>query len=439
MFKRWFSRKDDSHEFKPLLVEIDEEPQNPLGRIIFWTIMATILFFALWMYFGKVDVVITARGKVIPRGEVKVVQPLTTGVITEILIKEGDLVSKGQVLMKLDPSQIEPELESMKANLMQVSLEIERIQAVLADTPFAPMGEYAEALVEVQKQIYHSSKQRLIDQLLIKKEQLNQLDEKLASLQKGLSQHSYLAGMYKERLARLSSVRDILSREDYNNAETEFKNAENDRAITRHQIEESRAARQQLEEEIAFMKEDERNRLLSELAEKRRDQLYLKANVEKSTFLTARQLIVSPVSGYINKLLIHTIGGVVTPAEKLISVVPRDSPLVIKALVESKDVGFVEANMDASVKVDAFSFQKYGIIDGQVEQVARDSLEDERLGLVYEIYVHPQQTTLMVEGQEAPITIGMGVTVEIKTGKRRIIEFFIYPMIKYLDEGISVR
>lgn len=438
MLKR-ILRHSDQHEFKPLLIEIEEEPQNPLGRIIFWTIMAALMFTALWMYFGQVDVVITARGKVIPQGEVKVVQPLTTGVVHTILVKEGDLVRKGQVLMEIDPSQTEPELESMKANLMQVTLEIERIQATLAEQLFDPKGQYDQGLIDVQLQIYQSSKQRLNDQLRVKQEQLSQVDEKKSSLIKSLIQTNYLVGMYQERLNRLETVRDIVSREDFTNAETELKGAKNDAAITAHQLEEARSACQQVIEEIALLKEDERNRLLAELAEKRRDQLYLRANVEQSTFVTERQQIIAPVEGYINNLLIHTVGGVVTPAEKLISVVPVDSPLVIKALVESKDSGFVEAGMAASIKIDTFSFQKYGIIDGVVAQVARDSLEDERLGLVYEVYVDPQQLTLMVEGQQMPITIGMGVTVEVKTGMRRIIEFFIYPMIKYLDEGMSVR
>ena len=434
-----FLKRGDSHEFKPLLVEIDEEPQNPLGRLIFWTIMAALLFFGLWMYFGKVDVVVTARGKVIPRGEVKVVQPLTTGVIRNILVKEGELVQQGQLLMEIDPSQTEPELASMRTSLMQVSLEIQRIQATLAKVDFSPTGDFDQGLMEVQRQIFNSSRQRLVEQLQVKEEQLHQLDEKMASLHKSLAQNSYLAGMFQERLQRLEAVRDIISGEEYSQAETEYKKAENDVAIARHQIEEARGARQQVEEEIAFLQEDERNRLLAELAEKRREQFSLAANVKKFSFFTDRQQIVAPVTGYINKLFIHTVDGVVTPAEKLISVVPIDSPLVIKAMVESKDSGFVAPDMAASIKVDTFSFQKYGVLDGQVEQVARDSLEDERLGLVYEMYVKPLQTSLMVEGKETPITVGMGVTVEVKTGKRRIIEFFIYPMIKYLDEGISVR
>lgn len=129
----------------------------------------------------------------------------------------------------------------------------------------------------------------------------------------------------------------------------------------------------------------------------------------------------------------------VAPAEKLINIVPSDTPLMIKALIESKDSGFVEEGMDATVKVDTFSFQKYGTLNGRVTQVSHDSLEHDHLGLVYELMVDPLQTSLQVEGQQMALVTGMGVTVEVKTGMRRIIEFFIYPMIKYLDEGISVR
>jgi len=304
---------------------------------------------------------------------------------------------------------------------------------------FEPHGDFDAGLIDVQRQIYLSSKQRLLDHLQVKQEQLSQVNEKEASLVNALNQNNYLVGMYEERLNRLKQVQDIVSREEYSNAENDWKVVRSDLLITQNQLEESRAACQQVLEEIGLLKEEERNSLLAELAEKLRDQLYLQANVEQSSFVTERQQIVAPVEGYINNLLIHTVGGVVTPAEKLISVVPSDTPLVIKALVESKDSGFVESGMAASIKIDTFSFQKYGIIDGLVDKVSKDSLEDERLGLVYDVYVDPQQLSIMVEGQEMPITTGMGVTVEIKTGMRRIIEFFIYPMIKYLDEGMSVR
>ena len=137
--------------------------------------------------------------------------------------------------------------------------------------------------------------------------------------------------------------------------------------------------------------------------------------------------------------MFHTVGNVVTPAERLAVIVPPDSPLLIKALVSSRDVGFITPSMKVSIKIDTFEFQKYGIIDGELTHVSKDSIEDQYMGLMYETLVRPERISLRVDGQESEITNGMGVTAEIKVGKRRIIEFFIYPLIRYLDEGIKVR
>lgn len=113
--------------------------------------------------------------------------------------------------------------------------------------------------------------------------------------------------------------------------------------------------------------------------------------------------------------------------------------MVVKAKVLNQDVGFIEANMPVSIKVDTYNFQKYGILNGKVTLVSPNSIEDEKLGPVYEVYIEPQNTTLLVEGKEQSIKFGMTTTNEIKIGKRRIIEFFIYPLIKYMDESIKVR
>ena len=151
------------------------------------------------------------------------------------------------------------------------------------------------------------------------------------------------------------------------------------------------------------------------------------------------QTIKAPIDGYVNKVQIHTIGGVVTPAQELMTIVPKDSKLVIKAKVMNQDIGFIDEGMDVSIKIDTFNFQKYGILKGVVTLVGVNSIEDERLGPVYEVYIRPEDTTLMVEGKEQSIKSGMSSTNEINIGKRRIIEFFIYPLIKYLDESIKVR
>ena len=116
LFKTFLENyKDDSHEFLPIISEIEEEPINPLGRITFWIIVILIFFTALWLYFGKVDIVVTARGKIIPDGEIKIIQPFETGVVKNILVKEGQFVSKGQTLIEIDTSTTQPQLQSLKA------------------------------------------------------------------------------------------------------------------------------------------------------------------------------------------------------------------------------------------------------------------------------------------------------------------------------------
>jgi len=434
-----FKHSDDRHEFKPLLIEIEERPLNPLGRAVFWIVIAAILFTCLWMFFGKVDVVVTARGKVIPSGEVKTIQPLNTGVVRSILIQPGDYVTEGQVLMEIDPSDVDPELASMQADLKQAELEIERINALLENRAFNIRGrQHDTEVLRVQQEIYFSEKERLTTQIQIKQKSQAQLDERLAAEQKNAEQTRYMVGLSSDKFERLQKVKDIISRDEYERTESEIKQYQTDLKSSEHRRAELSALKKQTDEEIAYIEAEYRNRLLAELSEKKQQYLYLQSRIEKAVFISTRQQITAPVDGYVSQVLFHTIGGIVTPAEKLAHIVPSKSALLIKSFLLNKDVGFVAKDMTASIKIDTFNFQKYGTIDGTVIQVSRDSIEDKQLGLVFEIYIAPERNTLLIDGVEMPISAGMSVTSEINVGKRRIIEFFLYPLIKYLDEGVSV-
>jgi len=435
-----FRSKKDHHEFKPLLVEIEEEPLNPLGQLIFWVIICALIFCSLWMYFGRIDVVVTTRGKVIPTGEVKIIQPLTSGVLSSILVKPGQLVEAGQVLMEIDPTDTEPELASLKADQKQVGLEILRIEALLSDADFLPTRDgYDSQQLEVQRNLYKSGRGKLIRQIQVKRDELSQVEQRLAGALKSNQQTAYLHEVSRLRLDRLEPVHDLISRDEYDQASTDLVTYSNQLASSQHQIKELEASKAQVLEQILLIEEENRNQLLTELAEKRQEVLYLDAKIERTEFVNARQQIRAPVRGHVSQLLVHTVGGVVTPAEKLAILVPADSAPLIKAQVLNRDVGYLASGMDVAIKIDTFEFQKYGMLDGRLLQVAQDSIEDEHLGLVYEIYVEPLEKTLIVDGAAAPLVNGMSVTAEIKVGKRRIIEFFIYPLIKYFDEGTSVR
>jgi hemolysin D len=130
---------------------------------------------------------------------------------------------------------------------------------------------------------------------------------------------------------------------------------------------------------------------------------------------------------------------VVSPAEKVLSIVPAQTPLLLQATVANKDIGFVKEGMPVAIKIDAFDFQKYGTLNGVVQQIDKDSRDDEKQGPVYTVMVKPLQHSLKMDGRWQQLSTGLSATAEIKTGKRQIIEFFIYPLIKHLDEGMSVR
>lgn len=334
-------KADDSHEFKPLLTEIEERPINPLGPTIFWLVISFLVIAVCWLYFGKVDVVVTARGIVIPDGREKTVKALEKGVISSIEVKEGEFVTENQTLAIIKPAEHEPGL------------------------------------------------------------QLNNLKEEEAVIKERLAAYRYNLELAKDKKSRLSQVADILPKTKYDEAVSEVNS---------------------LEHEINSL-----NASLAEIVNKQ-DQI-----------LKQIQTIKSPIDGYVNTLKIHTVGGVVAATEELMTIVPKDSKLKIKATVMNQDVGFVKENMPVSVKIDTYNFQKYGILDGVVTIVSPNCIQDEKMGPVYEIYILPENKTLLVEGNEEQIKPGMSTTNEIKIGKRRIIEFFIYPLIKYLDESIKVR
>jgi len=430
----------DKHEFKPLLVEIEDRPLNPLGRMLLWTIIAFIILGSLWLYIGKIDIVVSARGKVIPYGEVKVLQPIETGVISKLLVKEGEEVKKGQVLVEIDPSVTETNLVSKQKNLELLEIETSRLMALIEGKAFITPPNCEDAdLLSTQRLIFQTSRQGFKQQQLLIKKQILQIQEQIESAMVDVSRLRQHSENTKIREANLLEVIDIIARSEYDDTHKEVIEYEEQIRMKEHGVTQLNEQLNELDEKYLLITQDYQNKLLEELTLKRKEATLLKVEIESIEFKKAKQRITSPVDGYVTKLMVHTIGGVVTPAEKIISIVPKDVPLVIKATVLNQDIGFIKEGMDSALKIDTFNFQKYGLIPAEVIHISDDAIEDEKLGSIYEVYLKPKKEFLMVKGEKVYLNSGMSVTAELKVGKRRVIEFFIYPLIQYLDEGMSVR
>jgi len=434
-----FSTKD-RHEFRPLLVEIEERPTSPLGRTLLWTILIFMAITLTWLFLAKIDVVVTARGKVIPAGEIKVLQPIETGVISNIRVKEGEYVQKGQILMDIDPSVTETNLDSKLKYLELLEVETSRLHALIEDKPFnPPASSKDEELLQTQRLIYTTKRKGHYQRIQLVKEQMNQTNSQISASKQDIHRVQRLLEGSLKKEKRLLEVIDIIAQDEYDAAKKELIELQETIIIKQHEVHQSRARKTELKEQMLLITQEYQNTLLEELTEKGKELTMLKVEIKSIQFKQSKQHITAPVDGHVGKLFIHTVGGVVTPAEKLITIVPKDAPLIIQATVLNQDSGFVKEGMDVSIKIDTFDFQKYGLIAGIVTHKSDDAIENEEMGLVYEIYVEPKENFLKVNGEKVYLRSGMSVSAEAKVGKRRVIDFFLYPLIKYLDEGMSVR
>lgn len=430
---------NDSYEFKPLLSEIEDSPVSPLGRFTFWTVVSLIFVTILWLCIGKVDIVVNARGIIIPDGESKIIQPLETGVIKQILVQEGDFVKKGQLLISIDASTTDAQLETVTRNLEQSKIEAKRLKAAGNNTPFTKDNNNKTEEYEIQQKLYKENLAAMNSSVNAKQQEITQINRQINSAQAQKRDYEFQFKNANDRLHKLGNVIDIIAYNQYQEASDKANSLRESVTRTEAEIQRLYAQKQQINNEIAQIKADFKAQNLTVLSDTQKKINELEASKEQIEFSNINQKITAPCDGYIDKLMIHTIGGVVTPAQELIALTPADTPLVIKAKVLNKDIGFIRVGMPVSIKIDTYDFQKYGILHGSVKSISQNSIEDEQLGPVYEIYITPKEDTFIIDGKEQKIATGMTLNAEVEIGKRRIIEFFIYPLIKYMDEGISVR
>ena len=430
---------EDKNRFKPHLVEIEDEPVSPLGRKILWAIILFMVIAVAWLFLGKTDVVVSARSEVVPVGNVKMIQSLGTGVIQKIYVKTGDSVKKGAPLIEIDPTVEKSDLASKEHNAQILSLEIQKLKATIEDRPFHASADTDPMIATMISGMSESEKASIASQQQQIDQQIRQIQNEIRSTQIDIDGERRLLRMGREQEMRMRKVLDIIAKNDYYRLQKENRQYQNDISVKQERIMELQSKIAELRTQRGSIVKDYKSRLYQSLSQKMRELSALRSEISAVKFREKKQLITAPMDGIVAKLEVNTVGGVVTPAQKLMTLIPKDAPMQVKAIVENKDIGFIKKGMEAVIKIDTFDYQKYGFFKAKVEKISPNAIEDKKLGLVYEVYVTPTTKYLEVEGEKRYLLPGMSATTEIKVGRRRIIEFFVYPLIKYYKEGISVR
>jgi hemolysin D len=443
-------RKDDlEYEFLSPALEIEETPPSPVKRVLIWVIFAIVAATIAWSYFGTVEIVAEARGKVIPDGRVKVIQPMEEGVIKAIHVEEGQRVRQGQILIDLDHTIKQADVESNAKALQMHHLDRERLVGELegrnlGDIPsIRGTGKYRRVSAElpaVQRQLrtareseYRAKEeaQRLI--VAQRESALTGAEALLIKLEKTLA-------IVSEQEASLRSLHQqgFGSRMEWRDKEKELYTVQQELEAQKKQVQAARDSLEEAKKGLETLRHERDKSILADIVDREKAINSLEGEVVKARKRYELERLVSSVNGTVHGLAMYTIGGIVKPAQDVVSIVPEGMPLIVEAMVLNKDIGFVRVGQETEVKLDAFPFQKYRTIRGKVLHISPDAVEDEKLGPVYRMKSSLEKTTVFVEGREVPVAPGMSGSVEVKTGKRRVIEFFP-PIIKYSRESLAVR
>lgn len=436
-------------EFLPTALALQETPVSPAPRIALWVMIGFVCLLILWMLIGKIDIVVTAQGKIIPNDKVKVIQPLETATVKQILVADGQEVKTGASLIELDSTVTYADVARLTSEYTVALLQSARAEGFLtaleANANIALLGNSKEMIP------HHAvfSEQRLLDaeyvEYLDKKNNFEaeivhrQAEEKtilvsIEKLKKTVPLITKQAFDYKNFLGK-----HYVSKHAYYEKEQLRLEAERDLAVHLSRLDEIKTAIAAIKQKQTVLFSETKRIVLDKLQESNQKIASLKQELLKAKQRNRLMRLTAPVDGTVQQLAVHTIGGVVTSAQILMVVVPKEHPLEAEVFIENKDIGFVYVAQKAEVKIEAFPYTKHGTLAGDVKHLSMDAISDEKMGLVYSARIRLSKQKMRIEQKHIPLTPGMAVTAEIKTGRRRIIEYFLSPLLQYQSESLKER
>ena len=430
-------------EFLPSILEVTETPPSPVGRAVLWTLVGLLVAGAIYICVGEVDEVAVANGKVIPVGNVKIVQSQNKGAIKELNVKEGDYVEEGQTLLVLDTTKTQADVDQLKKQAAYYGLTVARLNAEMQDQPFTPPQD-PEGLVEAkdvaaQVTLYESRRAKLAADQEKNQAAVQQASAAVESSVAQLAKYRSLQKVAEEKEQRLQELmeEDAISYFQLLEARATRVEYQRNAEATEKNILEQQGKLAEAQDLMATTDTTYRQDTMSQLVEAKAKYNATEEELKKADDTNQQSVIVAPISGRVNQLAVHTLGGVCNEGQALMMVVPADATMEIEAYADNKDIGFIQQGQSAEVKVETFNFQKYGMVNATVDEISPDAASDPQDKETYQKY----RLTLGLANDDSGIelTPGMNVSAEVKIKKKKIVDFFLDPFRKYKDEALRER
>lgn len=431
-------------EFLPAVLEVTEMPPSHAARLLTYIIMIMFTVLILWSILGKIDIIATSQGKLIPASNIKTIQTLTDSEIEEIYVQEGQYVKEGDDLIKFNQTEVQANINRIKNEMKALEIAIARLKALLTDNPqdnFSYDTDIDEYLIKMHSDLLKSQITEKAAKIEVLQGQISKAMKEKDTIQADINRIAKLLPSVKERIEKKKILADqkLMARLTFLEQEEELTNLSEQRNVQMKKMAETEENIEYLKKEMRqYLAEFDKN-LMQELTENREKLASYQQELVKYDEALKRTVVKAPLSGYVQQLVYHTKGGVVETAKPIMNIVPEDYKLEADVMILNKDIGFVKPEQNVEIKIDSFPFTKYGTIKGNVRNISGDAIQDEKLGLVYASRLTLLDNKIKADGQIVQLKPGMGVTAEIKTGKRRVIEYLLSPVMKYLNESMRER
>jgi hemolysin D len=437
-----------AHDFRADLLTIQQSPPAKWPRGLMLALAGLVGLLILWAVFAKLDVIATAQGRLVPMSFTKVVQPAEAGVVLDILVQDGQAVKAGQVLLRLDARLAQSELGGLSRDVAIKKLSLQRIEAELADAPFIPAVDApADVAAQVQAQ-YRARRQSYQDALAQETESLNKAKADLLSSQQVLSKLRQTVPIYQQsahafdKLLKEGFVGEVAA----NEKKREYVEREQDLKAQEATVQSLQAVIAGGDKKLASIRSNYRSQLENERIDTLTQLNKSGQELDKSTIRSDLLEIKAPNDGVVKDLAVTSKGAVVQAGSLLLNLVPQNEQLQAEVLLSNEDVGFVAQGQKAQIKIAAYPFQKYGLIDGKVSLLSADSADPKQQQqtqqptLSYRALVSLNDQHLKnPNGEKLLLTPGMLVVAEIHQGRRTVMEYLLSPVMKVGAEAARER
>ncbi len=405
-----------------------------LRKVLFFWVGAIAIFF-IWAYFAQIDEIARGSGEIIPSGENQIIQNLEGGIVEEILVKEGQTVIKGQILIKINNEKSKSSFSSNSIKADALEAKIIRLRAEASGKKFVVNQEINKRIpkyIENEKSLYLTNLQQLNSRLNALKEKLQQKKQELSEAQTNLMHLKESSRMIAKevKMTKPMVLKGVRSKIDFLKLQREANEIEGKYSTTKKSIPRLKSAIKEVQSTIKettlLFQSDAKEKLNETIAEYEG----LRANSTALEDQVFRTVVRSPMNGIVQNLFVHTIGGVIKPGEDIMEIVPSDETLLVEVKIKPSDIAFIYYGQKAIVKFSAYDFSIYGGLDGEVVVISPDTIKDEKGNVFYTVRIKTDKNFLERHNKHLKIIPGMTVTVDIITGQKSVLDYILKPILK---------